>query len=137
VKRRNRREKIPHVDRQEQSPWLVAFQQFLDRLPPGLRLTAARVQLRKPPCLLCDQPFHGVGVFVPAHPQRWGIAEGYQGGCVYALCETCVGLPDREDQWKRRSGRTEHRWLHRGTELRNTCPWTAERGLPRGPKEMT
>jgi hypothetical protein len=74
----------------------VAFQQFLASLPPALRPLALRAQQRKPPCLLCQQPFHALGVFVPYHPQRWGIAEGWQGGCAYALCQACLALPNRQ-----------------------------------------
>jgi hypothetical protein len=95
VKRRNRN-RIPHVCRHRQpTPPAVAFQQFLATLPPPLRPLAIRAQQRKPPCLLCQQPFHALGVFVPYQPQRWGIADGWQGGCVYGLCQACLALPQR------------------------------------------
>ena len=100
MKRRNRQEKIAHVPRQRQGVpplALLAFQQFLASLPRPLQALAIRAQQRKPPCLLCQQPFHAIGVFVPSHPQRWGMAEGWQGGCVYALCQACLSLPQRAD----------------------------------------
>jgi hypothetical protein len=98
VKRRNRKEKIAHVPRQRQSvppPGQLAFQQFLASLPPALQPLAIRAQQRKPPCLLCQQSFHALGVFIPSYPQRWGIVEGWQGGCVYALCQACLAIPNR------------------------------------------
>ena len=93
----------------------IKWQQFLMRLPPPLRTLALRARHRPPPCLLCRQPFHALGVFLPNEPQRWGIANGWQGGCVYALCQACLGLPDRGERveavlWQDRQRQTTAPW---------------------------
>src|SRR5438094_3496016 len=96
-------------------PAVVAWQQFLTSLPPPLRTLAMRVHQRQPPCLLCQAPFHALGMFLPNEPQRWGITEGWAGGCVYALCQACVTLPDRTEQveavlWQDRQRQAVAQW---------------------------
>jgi hypothetical protein len=75
-----------------------AVHQFLTTLPPAMRAPAWQAFQAQPPCLLCRGPFYVLGVFLPASPDRWGLAPGYQGGCVYGLCRWCVALPEKDVQ---------------------------------------
>jgi hypothetical protein len=93
---KQRKVKIAQRRRGRQSPGRVAFWAFLATCPPPLRALALRVHRQRPPCLLCGDGYHALGIFLPCQPQTWGIAEGWQGGCVYGLCRGCVALPERE-----------------------------------------
>jgi hypothetical protein len=77
--------------------------------PPPLRALARRVSRQRPPCLLCGSPYHALGLFVPWHPQAWGIAAGWHAGCAYGLCVRCVALPDRDAQVEAALWRDRHR----------------------------
>jgi hypothetical protein len=77
-------------------------------LPPHLQAALARIAQQPVPCLLCGRRPQVLGVFVPDDPQRWGVPGGWQGGCVYTLCEICAARPGQVDQveallWRERA----------------------------------
>jgi hypothetical protein len=94
--RRNRRGRVAHDRRPRQQPPPVQarWEQWLAQVPEALRPLARRTMQRRPDCLLCQAPFHAVGVFVPWDPAYWGCAAGWRAGCCYGVCRDCVRLPD-------------------------------------------
>jgi len=97
------------------TPELAAFHQFLRSIPPQLWDLVHKAREARRPCLLCQGEFFTVAVFLPTAPDRWGIAEGWQGGCVYGLCQTCTTLPDRQQRveaalWADRQQALAARW---------------------------
>jgi hypothetical protein len=72
--------------------------QWLAQLPPPVRQLVRKARQERRPCLLCRGAFYAIGIFMPTDPPQWGITPGMEAACVYALCKTCVTLPDKTDQ---------------------------------------
>jgi len=54
-----------------------------------------QAQRHRPLCQLCQGASVRIYAFIPTDQAAWGIAPGWQAGCVYGLCRRCAALPDR------------------------------------------
>src|SRR5436309_12220490 len=95
--RRPNRYKIPAwLHARQPEPWLGAFREFVEDLPPatccafhkqGQALLLACVQKPAGKCLLCGAPAHGRLLWPPCMPKKCGAA--IPGLLFYDLCLAC------------------------------------------------